>query len=54
MAIKHNAPFVDILSAMRKLKHISTYYQPDGQHLTDKGNEFLVNQIVPTLKKELD
>lgn len=54
VAIKHNAPFVDILSAMRKLKHISTYYQPDGQHLTDKGNEFLVNQIVPTLKKELD
>lgn len=54
VALKHNAPFVDILTPMRKLKHISTYYQPDGQHLTDRGNEFLVNQIVPTVKKELE
>lgn len=53
-AKRHNAPFVDILTPMRKLKHISTYYQADGQHLTDKGNEFLVNQIVPIIKKELD
>lgn len=54
VAQKHNAPFVDILPAMRKLKHISTYYQSDGQHLTDKGNEFLVNQIISTVKKELE
>ena len=54
VAFEHKSPFVDILSAMRKLKHISTYYQADGQHLTDKGNGFLVNQIVPTIKKELD
>lgn len=54
VALKHNANFVDILPAMRKLKHISTYYQADGQHLTDKGNEFLVNQIIPVIKKELD
>lgn len=51
VAHNHQAPFVDILSPMRKLKHISTYYQADGQHLTDEGNEFLVNQIVPTIKR---
>ncbi|MGN1284594.1 MAG: SGNH/GDSL hydrolase family protein [Candidatus Limosilactobacillus intestinavium] len=54
VAVKHNAPFVDILPAMRKLKHISTYYQPDGQHLTDRGNEFLVDQIVPIMKNTLE
>ncbi len=51
---KHSAQFVDILPAFRKLTDISTYYQKDGQHLTDKGNEFLVNQILPAIKKELD
>lgn len=54
VAQKHGSAFVDILSSMRKLKHISTYYQADGQHLTDKGNDFLVNHIVPAIKKELD
>ena len=54
VAEKHSAQFVDILPAFRKLKAISTYYQKDGQHLTDKGNEFLVNQIMPAIKKELD
>ena len=54
VAEKHSAQFVDILPAFRKLKAISTYYQKDGQHLTDKGNEFLVNQIMPEKKKELD
>lgn len=53
VAHKYNAPFVDILDEMRKLKDISTYYQADGQHLTDQGNEFLVKQILPTIKKEL-
>ncbi len=53
--VAHNeqAPFVDILPAMRNLKDKSTYYQADGQHLTDQGNEFLVNQIVPVIKKDL-
>ncbi|MED7636195.1 UNVERIFIED_CONTAM: SGNH/GDSL hydrolase family protein, partial [Limosilactobacillus fermentum] len=54
VAAKHSAQFVDILPAFRKLTYISTYYQKDGQHLTDKGNEFLVNQILPAIKKELD
>lgn len=54
VAAKHSAQFVDILPAFRKLTDISTYYQKDGQHLTDKGNEFLVNQILPAIKKELD
>ncbi len=44
---------MDILPAMRNLKDKSTYYQADGQHLTDQGNEFLVNQIVPVIKKDL-
>lgn len=54
VAHNHNAPFVDILSAARKVKDISTYYLSDGQHLTDKGNKFLVEQIIPVIKKELD
>lgn len=53
VAHKYHAPFVDILPKMRELKDISTYYQADGQHLTDKGNEFLVRQILPIIKKEL-
>lgn len=53
VAQKHHSPFVDILPAFRKLKDISTYYQPDGQHLTDKGNQFLVDKIIPIIKKEL-
>ena len=54
VAHNHHAPFVDILPVFRKLKDISTYYQPDGQHLTDKGNELLVKQIIPVIKKGLD
>lgn len=53
VAKTHGAQFVDILPAMRNLKDKSTYYQADGQHLTDQGNEFLVNQIVPVIKKDL-
>ncbi|AEG40938.1 SGNH/GDSL hydrolase family protein [Lactobacillus kefiranofaciens] len=53
VAHKYNAPFVDILNKMHKLKDISTYYQADGQHLTNKGNKFLVGQIVPAIKKKL-
>lgn len=52
-ALIHGAQFVDILPAFRKLADISTYYQADGQHLTDKGNLFLVDQIIPAIKKGL-
>lgn len=53
VAQSNYAPFVDILEPMRNLKDKLTYYQADGQHLTDKGNEFLVSQIVPAIKKDL-
>lgn len=50
----NNAPFADLIASFKKQKDISPLYQADGQHLTPRGNAFLVNSIVPSIKKKLN
>lgn len=45
----NHLPFTDMIKAFSNLVNISSYYQKDGQHLTDKGNDLLVKTITPTI-----
>lgn len=47
----HHLPFLDLLALFRNLSDPSSYYQADGQHLTDKGNDLLLNALAPLIKK---
>ena len=48
------AVYLDLIASFKKQKDISPLYQADGQHLTPRGNAFLVNSIVPSIKKKLN
>lgn len=45
--------FVDMTQAFSNLSNISSYYQEDGQHLTNKGNTLLVKTIAPVILSKL-
>lgn len=45
--------FIDMIKVFKNLPDISSYYQEDGQHLTDKGNKLLVKTIAPTILTKL-
>lgn len=49
----HQIPFVNLIAHFRKLKNLSSYYQEDGQHLTDKGNELFISLVVNAIKQKL-
>lgn len=49
IAQANHLPFIDMTQAFANLPNISSYYQNDGQHLTDKGNELLVKTITPAI-----
>ncbi|MGQ5708351.1 SGNH/GDSL hydrolase family protein [Lactobacillus sp. PSON] len=53
IAKQNHIPFIDMISAFSSLSDISSYYQADGQHLTDKGNQLLVKTIAPTILSKL-
>ncbi|TSO26839.1 GDSL-type esterase/lipase family protein [Lactobacillus sp. LL6] len=53
IAKQNHIPFINMISAFSGLSDISSYYQADGQHLTDKGNELLVKTIAPTILSKL-
>lgn len=41
--------FVDLIAAMQPLTNIDQYYQADGQHLSDLGNQVLVKTITAVI-----
>lgn len=47
----HHLPFLNLLALFGNLPDPSSYYQADGQHLTDKGNALLLNALAPLIKK---
>lgn len=49
----HHLPFLNLLALFRGLPDLSSYYQADGQHLTDKGNDLLLNALTPLIKQNL-
>jgi acyl-CoA thioesterase-1 len=53
LAKKYRLPFVDLISPMSALNNISSYYQADGQHLSDAGNQVLAQTILPALKNKI-
>ena len=53
IAKQNHIPFINMISVFSKLPNISSYYQKDGQHLTNKGNQLLVKTIAPTILSKL-
>lgn len=45
IAGKYDLVFVDLLRRMRQLSNPADYYQKDGLHLTDLGNQLLTDTI---------
>lgn len=49
----YHLSFLNLLALFSGLSDPSSYYQADGQHLTDKGNDLLLNALAPLIKKNL-
>lgn len=49
----HHLPFLNLLALFGHLPDPNSYYQADGQHLTDKGNDLLLNALAPLVRKSL-
>lgn len=52
-AAAHQISFVNLIAHFRKIKDLSSYYQDDGQHFADKGNELFISLIVNAIKQKL-
>lgn len=53
LAQKYNCHFVNLWQITNGKKDIDQYYQNDGLHLTDLGNEQLVKLLITAIKKKL-
>ncbi|MDF7672784.1 GDSL-type esterase/lipase family protein [Lactobacillus sp. ESL0701] len=51
-ALEHNIPFIDLIANFSKLPQIGSYYQTDGQHFSDLGNEVLINLVASAIKEK--
>lgn len=51
-ALEHNIPFIDLIANFSKLPQIESYYQTDGQHFSDLGNEVLINLVASAIKEK--
>ncbi|MDF7682917.1 SGNH/GDSL hydrolase family protein [Lactobacillus sp. ESL0679] len=51
-ALEHNIPFINLIANLRNLPQITSYYQPDGQHFSDLGNNLLINLVASAIKEK--
>lgn len=54
LANKYHYPFVDLLEIRNGEKNVDKLYQSDNLHLTDYGNQKLIDLLYPVIKKELE
>ncbi|WEV43825.1 SGNH/GDSL hydrolase family protein [Lactobacillus sp. ESL0684] len=52
IANKYHIPFINMRDAFSQLSNISTYFQEDGLHLSDQGNELLTNLVTTAVKEK--
>ncbi|WEV37167.1 SGNH/GDSL hydrolase family protein [Lactobacillus sp. ESL0677] len=52
LALQHNIPFIDLIANLRNLPQLASYYQTDGQHFSDLGNEVLINLVANAIKEK--
>lgn len=53
IAQKNNLPFIDLWKLTNGVKNVDKLYQHDGLHLTELGNEQLLDLIIPVIKQNL-
>ncbi|WEV51290.1 SGNH/GDSL hydrolase family protein [Lactobacillus sp. ESL0731] len=51
-ALQHSIPFIDLIANLRNLPQLASYYQADGQHFSDLGNDLLINLVVNAIKEK--
>ncbi|GAA3639227.1 SGNH/GDSL hydrolase family protein [Lactobacillus hamsteri] len=53
LAIKYHCPFIDLTKLTNNQKDMDKIYQNDGLHLTDLGNNLLLDALTPIIESKI-